>query len=145
MAQNKRNGRITQCDSVYMAQNKRNGRITQCDSVYMAQNKRNDLITQCDSVYMARHPRGSCIVHPLLLSLEAAPPEKKSINSTLSSIRKRFEVGCSSPFMRLVEHLTAFRASCKQFPPGPSNPDELRPSIEGMRGSTVIRPRPCMT
>ena len=50
----------------------------------------------------------------------------------------------SSPFTRLAELLTALRAWCKQCLPGRSKPDVLRPGIVGMRGSIVIRLRPCM-
>ena len=32
--------------------------------------------------------------------------------------QKRILVGCSSPFMRLAEHITALRAWCKQCMPG---------------------------
>ena len=47
-------------------------------------------------------------------------------------------------FMRLAEHLTALRASCKHSPPGRRKRDVLRPGMVGMRGSMVIRLRPCM-
>ena len=99
---------------------------------------------------MVRHPRGSYIVTPLL-SLEVSTPENKSIHWTLSSIRKespphkRFVVGCSSPFVRLARQLTALCSSCKQCVPGGCKSDVPRPGIVGMRGSMVIRPRPCMT
>ena len=35
-----------------------------------------------------------------------------------SSPHKQFLVGCCSPFMRVAEHLTELRASCKQCLPG---------------------------
>ena len=56
---------------------------------------------------------------------------------------ERFLEGCSSPFMRLAEHLTALRAWCKQCLPGWWKSDVLRPGGVGMRGSMVIRLRPC--
>ena len=51
---------------------------------------------------------------------------------------------CSSPFMRLAEHLTALRAWCKQCLSGWSKPDVLRPDIVRMQGSMVIRLRPLL-
>ena len=45
-------------------------------------------ITQCDSVYMVRQPRSSYEAYPSL-SLEVATPEKKSRNSTLSSVCRK--------------------------------------------------------
>ena len=45
----------------------------------------------------------------------------------------RFLGGCSSPFMRLAERLTALRAWCKQCLPGRCSPDVLRPGIVRMR------------
>ena len=68
-------------------------------------------------------PRTSYRDYPML-SLEVATPENKSIHSTLSfhiherPPQKRFLVGCSSPFKRLAQHLTALRAWCKQYLPG---------------------------
>ena len=59
--------------------------------------------------------------------------------------RTRFLVGCSSPVMRLAQHLSALRAWCKQCPPGRWKPNVLRPGIVGMRRSMVIRLRPCTT
>ena len=50
------------------------------------------------------------------------------------------------PFMRLAEHLTirfALGASNQRLP-GRRKHDVLRPGIAGMRGSMVIRLRPCM-
>ena len=64
------------------------------------------------SVYMARHPRGSYILYPFL-SLEVVTAENKSIQWTLSCICRKIE--CSSPFMRLAQHLTALRAWCNVF------------------------------
>ena len=53
--------------------------------------------------------------------------------------QKRFVVGCSPPFMRLAQHLTALRAWCKQCLPRRQKPDMLCPGIAAMRRSTVIR------
>ena len=68
-------------------------------------------------VFMVRHTRGSCMLLPVL-SVEVAIPEMKSTHESChpysSPPHKRFLVGCSSPFMRLAEHLTALRAWCKQ-------------------------------
>ena len=49
-----------------------------------------------------------------LLSLEVATPEIKITHPYTSSPRKRFLVGCSSPFVRFAGHLAALRAWCKQ-------------------------------
>ena len=49
----------------------------------------------------------------------------------------------AQPSMRLVQHLTAIRAWCKQCLPGWENPDVPRPGIVGIRGSMVLRLRPC--
>ena len=71
---------------------------------------------KCAYIYfsMVRHRRVR--THPLL-SLEVATPEKKKkskkkkkhldavIHTQESPLHKRFLVGCSSPFMRLAEHL----------------------------------------
>ena len=71
--------------------------------------------TRC--VCSERHSRGSHMVHPLL-PLEVTTPENKSIRSTQSSNmqesppQKRLLVMCSSPFMRLAQHITALRAWC---------------------------------
>ena len=52
------------------------------------------------------------------MSLEVATPESKInsldavINMQETPPQKRFVVGCSSPFVRLAEHLTALRAWC---------------------------------
>ena len=73
------------------------------------------------SVNVVRHSRGSYIVLPLL-SLEVVIPEIKltrwRCHPLASPPHKRFLIGCSSPFMRLAEHLTAPRAWCKQCLPG---------------------------
>ena len=53
--------------------------------------------------------------------------------------------GCSSPFAHFTQYLTALRAWSNQCLPGRSYPDVLPPGIVEMRGSMVIRPRPCMT
>ena len=66
-------------------------------------------------VFMERHPPGSYMVLPLLLR---EWPQQKVFNSMkLSSLYKSalqavFSRGCSSPFMRLAEHLTALRTWC---------------------------------
>ena len=104
-------------------------------------------------VNMVRHPRDSFIrVIPI-----AGHTRKQSNSSALPSICKkvgtrcrspsyeRFLEGCSSPFMRLAEHLTALRVWCKQCLPGWRKPDVLRPGIVGMRGCMVIQLRPCKT
>ena len=57
---------------------------------------------------------------------------------------KRYLVGCGSPFLRLAQNLSALRGWCKQCLPGRRKPDVLRPGIVGMRGSMVVRLRPCM-
>ena len=79
------------------------------------------------SVNMIRQPRGSYYTHCCLWS---GHTKKQSNSLALSSINKkvgtrcrspsyeRFLKGCSSPFMRLAEHLTALRAWCKQYLPG---------------------------
>ena len=54
-----------------------------------------------------------------------------------------------APFQNSVPGLHSRHFSpllrCKQCLPGRPKPDVLRPGIGGMRGSTVIRLRPCMT
>ena len=81
---------------------------------------------------MVRHPRGRYIVIPIAVSGVTTPEnEVKLIGAlALSSISKkvdtrcrspsyeRFLEGCSSPFMGLVEHLTALRIWCKKWLPG---------------------------
>ena len=81
----------------------------------------NDRMIASRSVDMVRHPRGSYIVMPIAVS-GVATPENEVTHWSLSSISKkvgtrcrrpsseRLLEGCSSPFMRLVEHLTALRA-----------------------------------
>ena len=73
------------------------------------------------SVDMVRHPRGSYIVIANAVS-EVVTPEKQSDSLALPSISKkvgsrgrgpsceRFLEGCSSPFMRLAERITALFA-----------------------------------
>ena len=73
-------------------------------------------------VCMARHPRGRYIANPVL-SLEVAIAENRSLVDAVNHMQgnpplKRFLGDCSSPFMRLVQHLTALRAWCKQRLPG---------------------------
>ena len=85
--------------------------------------KGNDRITWCD---MVRYPRDSYIVIPIAVSGVATPENKitslvavihkqesrhKEPKSVLRAVLGR---GCSLPFMRLAEHLTALRAWCKQ-------------------------------
>ena len=84
-----------------------------------------------------------------LMPLEAATPKNKPGHSTPSSIckkvrtkcrspsHKRFQVGCSSPFMRLNARLKALRAWRKQCLPGRCDPDVLHPRIVRMRASIV--------
>ena len=106
------------------------------------------------SVNMVRHSRGSYIVVPIAVS--GSGPTGNYVNPLkLSSISKyvgtmcrspfyeRFLEGCSSPFMRLAEHLTTLRAWCKQCLLVLWKLDVLRPGIVGMRGSMVIRLGPC--
>ena len=97
------------------------------------------------SVNKVRHPRGGYIVINTHCCLLSGHTRKQIISLTLSFITKkigttcrslsyeRFLEGCSSPFMRLAGNLTAIRAWCKRRLPG----------IVGMRGSMVIRLRPC--
>ena len=61
-----------------------------------------------------------------------------------SPSHKRFLAGCSSPFMRLAQHLTSLRNCCNQCLSGRWKPDVPRPGIVRMRRSMVIRLRPCM-
>ena len=65
--------------------------------------------------------------HPLTNSVDAV------IHMQESPPQKRFLVGCSSPFMRLTQHLTVLRAWCNVFLVG-AKPDVLSPGIVGMRG-----------
>ena len=74
----------------------------------------------------------------------APPPTDLTICKKVRS-HKRSLVGCNLPFMRLREHLTALRAWCKLMSAWSVKPDVLSPGIVGMRGSMVIRLRPCMT
>ena len=78
---------------------------------------------------------------------EVAIPETKWTNWSshpyASLLHGRFLEICSSPFMGLAEHLTALRARCMQCLAGWWKPDVLRPGILWMRGSMVIRLRPC--
>ena len=99
---------------------------------------------------MVRHPRGSCIVHSVLL-LEVATPENKSVHSTLSfKIQKVlphrwFLLGCSSPFLRLAQHLTALRAWCKKFFLVNESPMCSVPALQGCEGLWSYDYRPYMT
>ena len=111
------------------------------------------IIASC-SVNMVRDPQGSYVVIPIAAS-GVATPNNTVTHWSLSSISKkvgprcqspfheRFLEGCSSPFIPLAEHLTARRAWCKQCLPGWWTPNVLRPGIVGMRGSMIIRLRPC--
>ena len=83
------------------------------------------------SVNVVRHPRGSYRVI-LFAGSEVATghTRKQSSSLALPSIGKkvgtrcrspsyeRFLEGCNSPLLRLADHLTAFRAWCKQCLPG---------------------------
>ena len=53
--------------------------------------------------------------------------------------QKHFLVGCSLPFVRLAQHLTAQAMSASSV-----KPDVLRPGIVGMRESIFIRLQPRM-
>ena len=72
--------------------------------------------------YMVRHPRGSQYRVCPLLSPEVKTP-KKQINSLDAVIpyacppQTLCLVGCSSPFMRFAQHLSALRTWCKQCSP----------------------------
>ena len=57
---------------------------------------------------------------------------------------KRFLVGCSSPFMRLAEHLTAIRVRLKQWLVVWSVKTKRAPSRHCRDGSMVIRLRTAM-
>ena len=59
----------------------------------------------------------------LIKSLELSP-----IHVQVSPPRKRFLVGCSSPFMRLAGHLAALHAWCKQAVPTSSAKTRHAPS-----------------
>ena len=107
------------------------------------------------SLNMVRHPRGSYIVIPTAVS-GVATPKKEHNSLALSTISKkvgtrcrsppyeRFLEGCSAPFMRLAEHLTALRALVQAMSAW-SMKTRRAPSrgIVGMQGSMVIRLRPC--
>ena len=76
---------------------------------------------------------------------------RKQINSwTLPSVCKNNRLKSGSYYMMQLtlratrQHLTALHAWCKQCLPGRFQPDVLRPGVVGMRGSMVIRLRPCM-
>ena len=45
--------------------------------------------------------------------------------------------------MGLDEKLTALLAWRKQYLPGCRNPDVLRPGVGAMRGTVIVRLRPC--
>ena len=86
-----------------------------------------------------------------LIAVSRSGHTEKQINSFHAVIhtheippRKRFSVGCSSPLIRLAEHLPALRAWCQWCLRGQSKPDVLRPGTVGMRGSMVRRLRPSM-
>ena len=88
---------------------------------------------------------GSVRTRKQIYSLDAV------IHMQESPPRKRFLLRCSSPIMRLAEHIGALRAWCKQCLPS-SVKTRRAPSwhrrdarIYGMQGSTVTRLRPCMT
>ena len=106
-------------------------------------------------MFMVRHSRGS--IHGDPIAVSGIGHTGKHINSFDSVIHmqespphKRFLVGCSSPLMRFAEHFTAHGTS-RLVLYGASDacllgkkPDVLLPGIAGMRGSMVLRPRPCM-
>ena len=105
------------------------------------------IISSLHYYYMVRYPRGSYIVYPPL-SLKVAKPEKKTIHWTLSSIcespskavlsrmQLTFHTSRSTPHgaLRLVREMSAWSVKAM-----------LHPGIVWMRGSIVIRLRPCMT
>ena len=62
-------------------------------------------------------PRNSWSSHPV----EAV------IHVRIRLPHKRFLVRCSSPLVRLAQHLTALRAWCKQYLPGRGKSDVFRP------------------
>ena len=71
------------------------------------------------SVCMGRHPSGSYIVNPAIAvfgsvytgkQINSSDAVSRVIHMQESPPHKRFLVGCSSPFMRLAQHLTALRA-----------------------------------
>ena len=81
------------------------------------------------SVNMVRHPRGSYIVIiPIAVSGVATPENKvthwrchpqcnKNGHTMPNSVLQRFLEGCSSPFMRLADHLTALPSRLVQAMP----------------------------
>ena len=68
------------------------------------------------------HTRKKTIKFGVVIHMQESPPQK------------RFFVGCSSPFMRLAQHLTALRGWWKQSLPHRRKPDVLRPSIVECEG-----------
>ena len=56
-----------------------------------------------------------------------------------------FSVGCSSPFMRLAEHLKALGTGYTRCLPGRRKHDVPRPGIVGMRGPMILTLRQRMT
>ena len=83
--------------------------------------KGNDGITQCDSVYQVCGKTPTRQLHSTPIAVSGSGHTRKHTNSLdavirtqESSPRQRLLEGCSYPFMRVVQHLTALRAWCKQ-------------------------------
>ena len=90
-----------------------------CAARTLTPHKRGDRMTYLvpGSVHIARHRRGSYISIAIpLLSLDQFIDAV--IHFQESPPRKRCLVGCTSPFMRLAQHLTALRTWCEQCLPG---------------------------
>ena len=92
-----------------------------CGVETLTPHKGNGRITQCDSVYMARHPRGSYVVLCTHCCLWQCPNQDASQwfrrchpHANFPPQMRRCLVGCSSPFMRLAQHLARLRAWSKQ-------------------------------
>ena len=72
---------------------------------------------------MVRRPRGSYIVTSFAVS-GVATQKNKLVGAVIHKQEsrhkayERFLEGCSSPFVRLAEHLTALRAWGNQYLPG---------------------------
>ena len=100
----------------------------------------NDGITQCDSVYVVRHPRGSYISVTIAVSRSGhAGKQMKSFDAVIripeSTPHKRFLVGCSSPLMRLAEHLTfRFALGASNVCMLNENPKFSVPALQGCEG-----------
>ena len=73
------------------------------------------LVNEGDDDHYGQVRRGGCtrVMHGrrrMIIDPRHANPNQTKPNPT--SHQKRFLVGCSSPFMRLAQHLTALRAWC---------------------------------